>query len=132
MTGHLPLALQDFYHQTWQLALTGPASQSWCQATTEHAGPPGTLALVPRGYIAPEWIALWPKLPDGEPGFVPTVSLIEDAYTKILRTNAPTVQVDAGVRRALHLAEQERDTAKLDAGLTDVVLQVAVFGWVVF
>lgn len=121
-----PDALRAFYDQVWRLALTG-AALCWCRQTryrSDHL-------LVPAWNPVPgaPTTGDWPILPDTEViGWIPTPEKIEAAFTAVLRTNAPAVEVDPGIRRALHLAEQERDTAKLDATLADVILQVAVFG----
>lgn len=135
MTTPIPDSLHAFYTQVWELALQG-GSNHWCRATNQHAGPAGARVLVPRDGIPAGHYALWPVLaasdPFERPGFLPNAQDVRDAFTAILRTNAPAVQVDPGVRRALHLAEQERDVAKLDPALADVVLQVAVFGQVIY
>lgn len=131
----IPAALGDFYREVWQLAMAG-GSNHWARTTGLHPGPAGSVALVPRQYIAPEWIKLWPTLPaddpDGEAGYVPTPHSLQSAFTAVLRTNAPSVAVDDDVRRALHLAEQQRDAGQLSPAQADVLLQVAVFGRVVF
>lgn len=131
----IPASLDDFYHDVWRLAMSG-GSNYWAKTTTVHPGPAGTAALVPRQYIAPEWIELWPTLPLGDPGgeagYVPTTDSLQRAFTTVLRTNGPNADVDPVTRRKLHLAEQQRDAELLSPGQADVLLQVAVFGRVVF
>lgn len=132
---HIPESLSAFYHQVWQLAMAG-GSNHWARTTTVHPGPPDLVALVPRQYIAPEWIQLWPTLPVGDPGgeagYVPTCDTLQDAFTAVLRTNGPSVDIDPVTRRKLHLAEQQRDVEALSPAQADILLQVAVFGRVVF
>jgi hypothetical protein len=132
---HIPVSLSAFYHDMWQLAMAG-GSNNWARTTTKHPGPAGLVALVPRQYIAPEWIKLWPTLPLGDPGgeagYVPTSDTLRDAFTAVLRTNGPSVSINPDIKRALHLAEQQRDSSQLTPAQADILLQVAVFGRVVF
>jgi len=128
-------ARQQFYEAVWILALAG-GSNNWCRATEQHTGPAGVVALVPRAYADPA-LAPWPTLPEGDPqgqpGWLPSPDRIEAAFTAILRTNGPRVEVGGpSLVSALHMAEQHLEIAELAPALADRVLQVAVFGRVVF
>lgn len=142
MTVYVPHALRRFYHDVWQLALDpeqpATGSHSWCQATMDHDGPPGVVAVVPTGgHLTPEWLERWPRITlagyvTDQPGFIPTSDNIQDAFTTIVRGCRTEVGVGELTRWALRRAELDADAGMLTAAQADVVLQVAIFGKVVF
>ncbi len=130
MSTYISDKLRDFYFEVCWLALSG-AGHEWCRPATDHGGPAGVVALVPTSAVS---AALpWPALPNGQPGWVPTVAGIQDAFTAVLRTNGERVDIgDEVARRKLHLAEQHVNVGELHPAQADLLLQVAVFGKAVF
>lgn len=125
----IPADLATFYESTLKIALM-PGGIDWARAIDD----PGQLVLVPRLWVAPEWIERWPTLPSGEPGWVCNIMAISEAYAKILQDD------DDQIRRFFHrgrhdlqLGEQMRDARLIRSPhLASRVLQVAVFGEVIF
>jgi hypothetical protein len=107
-----------------------PGGIDWAWAIED----PGQLALIPRLWVAPEWIARWPVLPDGKPGWICNIEAISGAFAKILRDDDDQIRrfFHRG-RHDLHLGEQMRDARLIRSpDLASRVLQVAVFGEVIF
>jgi hypothetical protein len=130
MTVYTSETRRVFYDQVLQLALRLQGRDRWCRAVPANV--PGGMALVPDNYVTPEWIAEWPVLPDGEPGWVPSNERIQAAFTAILRATGRTAVVSTEGRHAIHMAEQYYDYDRLGAPAADLVLQIAVFGRVIF
>lgn len=135
MTDYVSEARTRFYDHLWWRAVS---HSDWCQVTTGNLGAEKVTALVPRGYVAPEWIEKWPTLaedgPHSEPGWVPTPAKIQVAVDAILRGQALTMghHGDQVARRRLALAVQHVNADELPPWLCDRILQIAVFGQVVF
>lgn len=134
-----------FYHRIWQRALA-IEGRRWYEVTEQHLGPAGVIALVPSPQLllTPRQLMAWPVLPEQPehagavqlPGWVPTTRRLEAAYASILRADGPALMRghvgDEAVRRRLRLAEQHVNADELLTTDADLVLQVAIFGQVVF
>lgn len=131
------LRLTAFYQAVVDRALSG-ACNHWCQSDPGLPAPGNAVTLVPR-FITPEHIALWPTLPVAsgdfaEPACVLSPEAVRDAFTAILRLDStvPESEISAMSRRVLHAVEQAGDASALSDGHVNAVVQVAVFGRVVF
>jgi hypothetical protein len=130
--------LAAFYDEIVRRAYSG-ACNRWCQTEPDLQPNDGGVTLVPRGYVAPEWIEQWPTLATApgdfpEPAFVLDRYAVEQALTAILKLTS-TIDISPGgamTRRHLHIAEQEADARVLSDPHVDLIVQVAVFGRVVF
>lgn len=125
--------LAGFYDNVVRLAYSG-ACNHWCRTAPDLPVDDG-VTLVPREYGNPAFFEAWPTLPIGpgdalEPAFVLDRYVVEQTFTRILKYGS---DIDAGVfRRELHVAEQEGDIRKIGTVQVNFVVQIAVFGKVVF
>jgi hypothetical protein len=130
--------LTEFYDEVVRRA--PQTCRHWAVDEPEYAVNDGGITLVPGGqWIAPEWIALWPTLPvasgdQPEPAFVLDRYVVEQAFTRILKLDSEfrrpgELQMPL---RNLELAELHADATLLSGVHINLVVQVAVFGRVVF
>lgn len=128
--------LASFYDEVVRRAYSG-ASNHWCQTAADLAVDDGVTLMPPAsGYTRDGLLDTWPTLPIGpgdtrEPAFILDRYAVEQAFARLLKsgTDRPT---PLPVRRRLHLAEQHGDAAVLNDSDIDLVVQIAVFGRVVF
>jgi hypothetical protein len=124
--------LAAFYDEIVRRAYSG-ACNHWCRSAPNLEGTGGVTLLPPvGGYVRQEFLDAWPQLSAAVgPGFVLDRYAVEQAFTRILKRDTDIVLPDE-TRRQLQLAEQEASTVSLLSGHVNLVVQVAVFGDLVF
>jgi hypothetical protein len=137
MTVFASAARREFYDQIWRRALADDCTQ-WCRSLEE----PGTdrVVLVPHDDEHEDRSGAWPVLPDGDsegmPGWAPDSDKIERAFAAILRSGRDRADLggvgNERVRYRIRLAEDHVSAEELPRWICDLVLQVAIFGRVVF
>jgi hypothetical protein len=135
MTVFSSAARGAFHHDIWQRALIDGRNH-WCKIANQEGG---TVTLVPHDDEGERSIARWPALPEGvaqgTPGWIPAGDRIEAALGAIMRGERSLMtghHGDNAARQQLHLAEQHVNAQELPLWICDRVLQVAVFGQVLF
>lgn len=130
MTTEAQQRLADFYDRVIERACSG-ACRQWMMKTGE--APAGGALLRPRAYARANFLEAWPEA-FGQPGFVLDRTAVEWAFTQILKLDSD-VDITPGsdqTRKHLHVAEQHADARAISDGHVDLVVQIAVFGRVVF
>jgi hypothetical protein len=128
--------LAAFYDEIVRRAYSG-ACNHWCQTEPDLAVEEGVTMVPPRGgYVRADFLDAWPTLPIGpgdtrEPAFVLDRYAVEQAFTRILKHDSDITLSD-DTYRVLHLAEQDADDAALRDSHVNLVVQIAVFGKIVF
>jgi hypothetical protein len=123
------LRLNDFYDEIIRRAYSG-ACNHWCRSAPNLDG--DGVTLLPRAGLVQEFLDAWPTLTAAVgPGFVLDRRTVEQAFTRILKHDSDITLSD-GTYRHLHLAEQNADDGSLRDAHVNLVVQIAVFGRIVF
>jgi hypothetical protein len=136
MAVHISESLRAFYDTVWQRAVSSGASR-WCQIVELPSGIDALLPNMDQLLTAQELMA-WPVLPErvtwvegsGVSGWVPSPDKMRAAFTAILRDRHP--DGDYSLRQDLRVAELHVNAQELTPAQKDLVLQIAVFGRVLF
>jgi hypothetical protein len=132
MTTAAQARLNDFYDEIVRRSYSG-ACNHWCSTLPHLEDSNGVLLTPPRGgYVREDFLAAWPRLSETVgPAFVLDRQAVERAFTRILKHDSDIALSD-DVRHYLHRAEQDADDIALRDGHVNLIVQIAVFGRIVF